>query len=87
MDVRPETCGGDMFAALGPEPVGEKMAEMGGRDLRREDAVGIVRRSAAGFADGVLGRVGGTWYSGAYSLEDDWKLAAIFARDEAVEPS
>lgn len=35
--------------------------EIGARDLRRDDDVGIVSRRAAGFDDGVEGRVGGTW--------------------------
>ena len=34
--------------------------DMGVRDFRRVDEVGIVRRRAAGLADGVVGRVGGT---------------------------
>lgn len=39
---------------------GGKTPEMGGRDLRRDDEVGSVKRSAVGFAEGVEGRVGGT---------------------------
>jgi hypothetical protein len=42
------------------EDEGGKTDEIEGRVLRREDVVGIVSRSAAGFEDGVEGRVGGT---------------------------
>jgi hypothetical protein len=39
---------------------GGKTEEMGARNFKREDDVGIVNRSATGFDDGVVGRVGGT---------------------------
>jgi hypothetical protein len=42
------------------EDDGGKTEEMGVRAFRREDDVGMVSRSAAGFEDGVEGRVGGT---------------------------
>lgn len=42
------------------EDEGGKTDEIGARTFRREDDVGIVNRSAAGFEDGVDGRVGGT---------------------------
>lgn len=37
-----------------------KTEEIGGRAFRRDEEVGIVRRRATGFDDGVDGRVGGT---------------------------
>jgi len=40
-----------------------KTEEMGVRDFKRDDDVGMVRRRAAGLEDGVDGRVGGTLYS------------------------
>lgn len=45
-----------------PELVGLKTEEREGRDFKR-DCVGMVNRSAAGFDDGVEGRVGGTLMS------------------------
>jgi hypothetical protein len=42
------------------EEEGGKTVDIGGRAFRREDDVGMVSRSATGFADGVEGRVGGT---------------------------
>jgi hypothetical protein len=42
------------------EDEGGKTDDIEGRAFRREDDVGIVNRSAAGFEDGVGGRVGGT---------------------------
>jgi hypothetical protein len=42
------------------EDEGGKTDEIGGRAFRREDDVGMVNRRAAGFADGVDGRAGGT---------------------------
>ena len=42
------------------EDDGGKTDEIGGRAFRREEDVGMVSRSATGFADGVEGRVGGT---------------------------
>jgi hypothetical protein len=46
--------------ARGVAEEGGKTAEIGARAFKREDDVGMVNRSAAGFEDGVLGRVGGT---------------------------
>ena len=42
------------------EEEGGKTAEMGARAFKREDDVGMVNHSAAGFEDGVEGHVGGT---------------------------
>jgi hypothetical protein len=42
------------------EEEGGKTDEMGVRAFKREDDVGMVNRSATGFEDGVVGRVGGT---------------------------
>ena len=42
-----------------------KIDEIGALDFRREEDVGMVRRSAAGFDEGVVGRVGGTLSSRA----------------------
>lgn len=57
-------------------------AERAGRDLSR-DWVGMVRRSAAGFDDGVEGRVGGTLKSIILLVEFLW----VLARDAAVGSS
>jgi len=46
--------------ARGVAEEGGKTDEMGARAFKREDDVGIVNRSAIGFEDGVVGRVGGT---------------------------
>ena len=59
-----------------------KTEEMGVRDFIREDEVGMVRRSAAGFEDGVEGRVGGTLYSRPWIRLAE--LACTLAREEAV---
>ena len=40
-----------------------KTEVIGVRDFMRDEDVGMVRRRAAGFDDGVEGRVGGTLYS------------------------
>jgi hypothetical protein len=50
---------GEVARGVAEEEPG-KTDEIEGRDLRREDDVGMVNRSAAGFEDGVEGRVGGT---------------------------
>lgn len=54
-----------------------KTAERAGRDFDRE-AVGMVRRRAAGLEEGVDGRVGGTLNS---------RYLNVFARDAAVGSS
>lgn len=53
--------------------------------LRREDDVGIVRRNAAGFDDGVDGRAGGTTYSDERMRPVE--LLCVLAREAAVAPS
>ena len=53
--------GGIGEVARGVAPAdGGKTDEIEGRAFKREEEVGIVRRSAAGLEDGVDGRVGGT---------------------------
>ena len=54
---------GGIGAVMGdPEMTGLKTEDRDGRDFKR-DCVGMVNRSAAGFDDGVEGRVGGTLIS------------------------
>lgn len=61
---------------------GANTVDNAGRDFVR-DAVGMVRRRAAGLDEGVDGRVGGTVYSGAcIRLVDEFLW--VFAREAAV---
>lgn len=65
-----------------PELVGLKTEDSDGRDFMR-DCVGMVNRSAAGFDDGVEGRVGGTLISYMRLAVFLW----VFAREAAVGSS
>ena len=55
---------------------------MGVRLFRREEDAGMVSRSAAGLAGGVVGRVGGTQKSKVWRRLVE--LPCVFAREEAV---
>lgn len=61
---------------------GENTDESAGRDFIDRIDVGIVRRSATGFEEGVDGRVGGTMYSRPCIRLVEF--ACDFARDAAV---
>ena len=60
-----------------------KTADTGGRALRRDEEVGMVRRRAAGLEEGVEGRVGGTRYSKPWAR----LVVCDFAREDAVVAS
>lgn len=69
-------------AVRGGAEVG-KTLEIGARAFMRDDEVGIVSLRAAGFDDGVEGRVGGTLYSNPYNRLVV-AVCAFFAFDDAV---
>lgn len=61
-----------------------KTLEIGARDFIRDDDVGIVSLRAAGFAEGVDGRVGGTVNSKPCIRLVVELVCAVFALDDAV---